>query len=53
MKKFEYIRIEIDWNDLDQLNQLGSIGFEVVTSSQKEEGAWLLLCRDITNLKEE
>lgn len=30
MKSYEYIRLEIDMGDLDELNQLSSVGFRCV-----------------------
>lgn len=31
MKKYEYIQVEFEWGDLEEINQLSSIGFRVVT----------------------
>lgn len=38
-RKYEFIRIELDMGDLDQLNGLGSVGFRVVAVVQ-EQSTW-------------
>jgi hypothetical protein len=44
MKRFEYIRIEVDMGDLGLLNQLGGQGWEAVGFASKR---YLLLKREL------
>ena len=50
MTKWEYIRARVDFGDLQQLNNLGSTGWEVcasVTSGSNSFDAWVLLKRPL------
>lgn len=47
MKCFEYIAITVDTGDLDKINSLGSIGFEIVASKSTEYGFELILKREL------
>lgn len=45
---YEYIRLEMDWGDLSELNQLGSAGWRVVAVQpnwKDHNSSWVLLER--------
>ena len=48
MKSYEYIRLSVDMGDLEELNQLSSVGFRVVAVIQKDRFEdFLLLEREL------
>ena len=51
MKRYEYIRLAVDFGDLSELNRLSGIGWHVVAVVQDEHANWMLLERELPALR--